>query len=190
MSTNEDKVIELDVTIKGKRPLLMHSNAEILQPKSNKIKSSEHDIEEDAKKCLYFDDNKKIAVPSLAILAAMRKAAVNLKKAGAGKKTLKDYVYSGINIDPFMIELTPQEYTTDVQVVVVNRSRIPRARSLFKNWMLQFKLTIVDTQTWDVGKVREVLDDAGKYQGLLDFRPLYGTFEVESMKTPDGLEVK
>lgn len=180
-----------DVVIKGTRNLLMHSTAGMLVPKSKKVKSSEHDPVEDAKLCLYFTEDQKIGVPAMAILSAMRKAATNLKKGGAGKKTLKDYVFSGIQIEPAMIELVPQDYTVDIQIVVVQRSRIPRARPLFKNWSVKFQIEIIDEQTWDAGTVRQVLEEAGKYQGLLDFRPLYGTFVIESMKNIEtGKEVK
>jgi hypothetical protein len=179
----------LDVVIKGTRPLLMHSTAGMLKPKSNKVKSSEHDPIEEAKDCLYLNDAKKICVPSMAVLSAMRKAATQLKKAGAGKKTLKDFVFSGLQIESDMIELPDQKYEIDIRPVVIMRSRIMRARPLFKNWELSFKVNIIDEQTWDAGMVRQVLEEAGKYQGLLDFRPLFGTFEVLSAKN-NGKEVK
>jgi len=171
----------LDVVIKGTRPLLMHSTAGMLKPKDNRVKSSEHDPIEEAKDCLYLNDAKKICVPSMAILSAMRKAAVGHKKPSAGKKTLKDFVFSGLQIEPDMIELPDQNYQVDIRPVVIQRSRIMRARPLFKNWELSFTVTLLDESTWDVGKVRQVIEDAGKYQGLLDFRPLFGTFEVVSM---------
>lgn len=179
----------LDVIIKGTRPLLMHSTAGMLKPKSNKVKSSEHDPEEEAKDCLYLNEAKKICVPSMAILSAMRKAATQLKKAGAGKKTLKDFVFSGLQIESDMIELPDQNYEVDIRPVVIQRSRIMRARPIFKNWGLTFKVTLIDEQTWDAGMVRNVIEEAGKYQGLLDFRPLFGTFEVVSVKNA-GKEVK
>lgn len=175
-----------EVEIKGTRPLLMHSTAAMLKPKSNKVKSTVHDPVEEAHDCLYFCDNGKIGVPGFALLSAMKKAAVNVKKAGAGKKTLKDYVFSGLRIEEEFIELPNQEYTIDLRPVVVQRSRIMRARPLFKDWMLKFKVSILDDQTWDAGIVRGLLEDAGKYQGLLDFRPLFGTFAVASMKNLDG----
>jgi hypothetical protein len=180
---------QLDVTIKGTRPLLMHSTAAMLKPKSNKVKSSEHDPVEEAKDCLYLNDAGKICVPSMAVLSAMRKAATQLKKAGAGKKTLRDFVFSGLRIEPEMIELPDQKYEVDIRPVVVMRSRIMRARPIFKNWMLNFTVDIVDEMTWDAGTVRQVIEEAGKYNGLLDFRPLFGTFEVVSV-TKDGKEVK
>ena len=179
----------LDVTIKGTRGLLMHSTAAMLIPKSNKVKSSEHDPVIEARQCLYLNEAGKICVPSMAVLSAMRKAATQLKKAGAGKKTLKDFVFSGLRIEPEMIELPIQEYEVDIRPVVIMRSRIMRARPLFKMWGLKFHIEIIDEQTWDAGMVRQVLEEAGKYQGLLDFRPLYGTFEIVSMKV-GGKEVK
>jgi hypothetical protein len=180
---------ELDVTIKGTRPLMMHSTAAMLKPKNNKVKSSEHDPVEEAKDCLYLNEEKKICVPSMAILSSMRKAAANLKKAGAGKKTLKDFVFSGLQIKGDMIELPDQNYEIDIRPVVVQRARIMRARPLFKNWQLSFTVNIIDEQTWDAGMVRQVITEAGKYMGLLDFRPLFGTFDVISVKK-GGKEVK
>lgn len=172
----------IDVEIKGNRDLLMNSAKQLLLPKSKKVKSSEHNIEEEAKLCLHLDEEGRIVVPSMALLSAMRKAAANLKKAGSGKKTLKDFVFSGLKVEPFVIELSPQKYEVDVQIVTIQRARVPRARPLFKNWSLEFQIVIIDEQTWDPGTVRQVLEDAGKYQGLLDFRPLYGTFQISSMK--------
>lgn len=190
MSEVADNSETFHITISGTRPLLMHSPAAMAKPKSKKIKSSEHDLEQDAKDALYLNGEGEICVPSRSILASMRKAAGNLKKAGAGKKTLKDFVYSGLVINEDLIPLPDQEYTVDVQPVVVQRARIMRARPLFKNWDLSFTLTCIDLHTWDAGNIREVLEEAGKYQGLLDFRPLYGTFAVKSMTTASGKEVK
>lgn len=180
---------EINVKIKGNKPLLQHSTYAMTLPKSKKVKSSEHNVDEEAALCLYLDGNDKMCVPFMHILAAMRKAATNLKKGGSGKKTLRDFVYSGLRISPDLIEINPQKYNVDIQIVKVGNARIPRARPLFKHWEVEFVITIVDEQTWDAGTVRQVLEEAGKYQGLGDFRPLYGTFEVTSMSI-NGKEVK
>jgi hypothetical protein len=179
----------IDVTLKGIKPLLQHSTFAMTLPKSKKVKSSEHDPIEEAALCLYLNEDKKACVPFMHILSALRKAAVNLKKGGAGKKTLKDYVFSGLKISPDLIVLDNQDYVVDIQMVRVGTARIPRARPLFKTWGVNFTITIVDEQTWDAGTVRQVLEESGKYQGIGDFRPLYGTFTVESMKV-NGKEVK
>jgi hypothetical protein len=182
-------MIEINVKIKGVKPLLQHSTFAMTLPKSKKVKSSEHDTEEEAKLCLYLNEDKKMCVPFMHILASMRKSATNLKKSGSGKKTLKDFVYSGLQVSPDLIEIFPQEYVVDIQIVKIGNARIPRARPLFKQWEIAFNINIIDEQTWDAGTVRQVLEEAGKYQGIGDFRPLYGTFEVVSMKV-NGKEVK
>lgn len=185
----ENGLTTIDVHVRGIKPLLQHSTYAMTLPKSKKVKSSEYDSEEEARLCLYKDDNGINCIPSMHFLAALKKSAVNLKKAGAGKKTLKDFVFSGLEITPEMMPLTPQEYKVDVQIVKVGTARVARSRPLFKNWEVKFQITIKDDQTWDAGTVRQVLEDAGKYQGIGDYRPLYGTFEVVDMRVGDK-EVK
>ena len=181
---------KLDVEIKGVKPLMMHSTAGMLVPKSKKVKSSEHDPEEEAKIALYLNEEGKTGVPSFAVLSSMRKAATQLKKAGAGKKTLKDFVFSGLEITPDFIVMDNQKYDIDIRPVVVQRARIMRARPVFKEWGLKFQIEIRDEQTWDAGTVRQVLEEAGKYQGLLEFRPLFGQFEVVKVINESGKEIK
>ena len=179
----------LEVTIKGIKPLLQHSTASMLVPKDKKVKSSEHDVVAEAELCLYKDASGVKCIPFMHFLSSMRKAAVNLKKGGAGKKTLKDFVYSGLQIKEQLIPLTNQKHEVDVQIVKVGPARIPRSRPRFDEWGCTFHIEMVDTQTWDAGTVRQVLEEAGQYQGIGDFRPLYGTFIVEKMIN-DGKEVK
>jgi hypothetical protein len=185
-----------NVEIKGVQPLIEHSINGMIAANENKaanrkIKSSEYDPASDARIALYHCADGKIGVPSFAILSCMRKAASQLKKKGSGKKTLKDFVFSGLRITPEMIELTPQEYEVHIRAVVIQRSRILRGFPLFKDWSIKFEIENIDEQTWDGGSIREVLSEAGKYNGLLEFRPLYGTFEVVSfIDANTGKEVK
>jgi len=43
--------------------------------------------------------------------------------------------------------------------------------------MLEFTVEILDPVVTS-SSLKEILIDAGKYNGLLDFRPLFGLFEV------------
>jgi len=176
---------KLTVTISGVRPLLMHSPQSIGSEKSSK-KSSNYDPEEEAKNGLYIGKDGVIGVPGLAVLAALRKAATEHKAKGRGRKTLKDFVYSGIQIDEELIRITPQEWEVDARPAVVQRARIMRWRPKFTDWKLTFTISIVDPSVWDPITVLNVLEDAGKFVGLLDFRPLFGTFKVESFVGESG----
>lgn len=180
----------LEITVTGTRPLLQHSTAGMKAPKNLKSKSSEHDVVAEAELCLYKDTNGLKCIPSMHFLASMRKAATSLKKPGAGgKKSLKDFVFSGLTITELLIPLSNQTHEIDIQPVKVGPARIPRARARFDTWGATFHLEIIDEQTWDPGMVRNVLEEAGKYNGIGDYRPLYGTFSVTSA-TVDGKEVK
>jgi hypothetical protein len=66
-----------------------------------------------------------------------------------------------------------------------------RWRPRFDKWELKFTISIVDPSVWNGTDIRNILEDAGKFVGLLDFRPLFGLFKVQSMiNTNTGKEVK
>lgn len=180
----------LHAKIRGTEPLLMHAPTGIGAPRSSKRVTS-YDPQAEAEAALYRDSNGTICVPNLVILAALREAAKEHKAPGKGRKTLKNFILSGLRIRPEMIEISPQTWSIDERPVVVQRSRVLRWRPRFENWSLEFDITIVDEATLSPTTVRNVLEDAGKFVGLCDFRPLFGTFEVEGLvDTTTGLEVR
>ena len=96
------------------------------------------------------------------------------------KKTYKSYVFAGILIEPENILLnTNNGWEVDLKPVVINRSRVIRARPRFDAWMLDFTVEINDPIITP-SSLKQFIVDAGKYNGLLDFRPLYGLFELLS----------
>ena len=165
--------------IRGTRPLLMNSCSSMLEEESTKPKrgKGEYKPKEEAEKLLYKEGND-IVVPSFCVLACLRKSATNFKVPGRGKKTYKDFIYSGIKIDPDNISLISEDgWVVDLRIVVINRARVPKARPKFENWELEFTIDILDPIITP-SSLKEILIDAGKYNGLLDFRPLFGLFEV------------
>lgn len=170
----------IEIKIKGTKPLLM--NAPNAIGNSDNKKKMKYIPEDEAEFVTYRNKEGKLCVPALAILSMMRKSATNFKAPGRGKKTLKDFVYSGLRIQGSdLIPLDQQEYTIDARIVVRNRARVMAWKPRFDEWSLTFVIDIVDESTWDGSMVRTILEDGGKYSGLLDFRPLYGTFEIVSV---------
>jgi len=178
----KDVIERIRVRIEGVRPLLMHS------PGAMNIKSERKGVQIDPRKeaeaSLYRDDDGKIVVPAINILAAMREAAKEYKVPGRGRKTFRDYIYAGLRITPDMIPLQvpngqdPETaWEVDIRPVVVQRSRIMRARPRFDEWALEFDIEILDPII-RASNVKEFLESAGKYIGLCDFRPLFGQFKV------------
>lgn len=182
---------ELTISLKGVRPLLMHSPNSMMVPKTNNSrKTSNYVPEDEAAAALHKDKDGTICVPAMAILGCMREAAKEHKVPGKGKKTLTKYVLSGLHIEPEMIPLTPQEYEVDARPVVVMRSRVIRWRPRFDEWSLTFRVKLIDESIFNPTLVRNVIEDAGKFVGLLDFRPYFGLFEVTSVVDDAGKEIK
>lgn len=171
------------VRIKGTRPLLMHSCANMLEESKNKTtRSKEYDPKIDAEKALYKDADGNIVVPSLCILACIKDSAKNFKVPGRGRQTFKNFVFAGIRLDPENIPLKSNNpWEIDLKPVVIGRSRIIRARPRFDNWELEFTAEIVDPVITP-DSLKQFIIDAGKYNGLLDFRPLYGLFELKTFE--------
>jgi hypothetical protein len=146
-------------------------------PASTK-KVSNYDPEKKAEAVLYRDTNENICIPGMNILGTLRDAARDHKAPGKGKRSLKQYILSGIRITPDMIPITPQDFTIDARPVVVQRNRVMRWRPKFDDWTLKFQIEIIDPGTISPTTLRNVLEDAGKFIGICDFRPLFGTFSV------------
>jgi len=173
-----------NVELQGTAPLLMHSPESLKEQKQGRD-SATPDPEIEARKSLYRDGEGSIVVPSRAIEGTMREAAKDFPVGGkGGKKSYKEYIMAGILVEPDNIPLqmadggNPEDaWKIDLQPVVVQKSRIMRARPRFDQWKLQFTLTLLDPLL-DPRTVREILEAAGKYKGLLDHRPKYGRFQV------------
>jgi hypothetical protein len=54
-----------------------------------------------------------------------------------------------------------------------------RARPRFDEWCLEFKILNLDPGLLKAEVIKKILEDAGKYYGLGDYRPEFGRFKVE-----------
>jgi len=172
--------MKINVKIKGTAPLLLHKFAteEKVSSRAKKV----YVPEEEAEKVVYRNEKGQVFIPSTHFKGAMIKSAVDFQFKG--KKTYKEYIKSGIFIEDNEIILTPQEYVVNNMPVVISRSRIMRSRPEFKDWKCEFILEIAD-EALDYRVVKEILEMAGKYKGVGDFRPEYGRFSVEEFKKLD-----
>ncbi|RLE84396.1 MAG: hypothetical protein DRJ41_03200, partial [Thermoprotei archaeon] len=58
------------------------------------------------------------------------------------------------------------------------RSRVIRHRPRFDRWALEFNMINLDPSVLRMDTLRKMLEDAGKWCGLGDYRPEYGLFRV------------
>ena len=169
------------VKIKGTSPLLFNK----FNPEGEGLKKAakaQQSAEEEAEQSVYRNAEGQIYTPSSHVLGSMVKSGVQFKMKG--RKTFKDAVNSGVLIDPEEIVHKNQEYEIDSRSVVIKstRGRIMRHRAkLPVGWELSFTIKIIDERL-TAPLVKEILENAGKYVGIGDFRPRFGRFDVIEYK--------
>lgn len=169
----------VDVTVRGTAPLLQHRFAEgdKMNDDAPIRKSGKKSYESEALNSLYLLEGGIVFQPSSHIEGAIQKAAVNFQIGGRGKKTYKDLTKSALLVSPECIRRKIQEYEIDRRAVIVNRARVMRERPMFREWELDFEIHLLDPQLKPEA-VRTILEHAGAYVGIGDYRPKFGRFSV------------
>jgi len=167
---------KIEVSIEGIAPLLQHRFPDE-ENKEGKVQKKQRVYvdKDDAEKALYRDKDGKICQPANHIVGCLLRASTAYKFEG--QKTYKDAVKGGVFIEPNMIPHKITDWVIDRQPVVIMRARIMRARPRFDKWALDFKIEIIDERI-DIPTFKDILEYAGQYIGLGDFRPRYGRFKV------------
>ncbi len=166
------------VKIRGTKPLLMHSPAGMISDKP-KLRRGEHlDPKVEAEKALYKSDDGTIGLPAYNVKACIREAGRNYKVAGR-RTTFAAMIRAAIRIEPDFVPLNHNGWEVDARSVVIQRARIVRARPKFNDWALEFRIVNLDPTVVHPDTLKRIIEDAGKYYGLGDFRPEFGLFELE-----------
>lgn len=175
-------VKQVDVTIKGTSPLLMHCYPMIEPPEG----WQKWGAAEQAEVAAYRDpDTNELYVPGTAVQRCLVGAATYSK--GKGRASLQKPVAACVFVNPERISLGVKEYAVDSRPVVMpaTKGRIIRHRPRLNEWEITFSIEY-DTALLSEEQLRRVVDDAGSRVGLLDFRPEkkgpFGRFMVTSWK--------
>ena len=182
---------KIRVTLKGLTPLLMNRlDAGSLEAKSRR-KLQQTDFKTQAEQSAYIDviDGKRqLYVPSYAVYGMIIHTA---KQYRARRIPLSNLLAGTIRIEPEKIPLGTDQYEIDVRPVVIQKSRVLKARAKVSNWTLTFTI-IYNKKFLPEGihqTLRQILEDAGVRIGLLDYRPQhmgwFGTFEVAEFKVEE-----
>ncbi len=166
------------VKVKGTAPLLMNKFSEAVEKKSTR-KKKVYVPEEEAERKTYRTEDGKLFLPSTHFKASMIKSAVDFTMTG--RKTYKDYIKSGLFILEQEIVLDQQKYEIFACPVVIQRARVMSWRPMFKEWSCAFTLDIADDMM-NAETVKDILESAGKYKAVGDYRPEHGRFEIVEFK--------
>lgn len=185
---------EYQITTEGTVALLQHryifsDEAELLSKKRSGVK----DYSQEWKKACYWNPETGLHQPGVHIEAALIKSATNFQIVGRQKKTYKDLFKGTVFVHPELIsygfgKLSPDDLlkkgSIEIHraVCVVQRSRVERLRPLIPaGWKLKFTLQLFDDQL-PRDTLKEILDYAGRFVGIGDWRPRFGRFIVTEFK--------
>jgi hypothetical protein len=167
----------ISVTIEGLAPLLHHRYPGEVPETKSKRRTGTKDWKAQAESAKYATEDGELYQPSVHIEQAMVRAASNFQIPSRGKKTYRDLIQAACVVEPDYIIHKHQDYEIDERPVRVQRARVMRYRPKLNKWALDFTITVLDEQL-PVEVVREILDHAGRFVGIGDYRPKFGRFQV------------
>lgn len=178
---------KINVTIQGTTPILFNRFRDTaIEGKSKKRTGAieESDVEDK----LYKDGTGKIQLPAVYLKNAITESAKQFKIVGKNKCTYSKIVGSSVEISPFYIDLEADKYDI-FRISAVNpmtKGRMMVSRPKFDRWTATFQIILNDEQV-DASVMNEILEHAGKYVGVGDWRPekkgMFGKFMISSYKT-------
>ena len=177
---------EFEVEIEGISPLLQHRFPIEEPAEKSKKRMGSIDYTKEVETSLYRSKDGTIFEPSSHIEGSMIKAATNFQIPGKGKKTYRDMFRAAIFVEPMEIPIEPQSFEVDIQPVVISRARVRRYRPRFDVWRLKFKIVCMEEDQLDKATIHRILEHAGRFCGLGDWRPKYGRFKIINFKVVDG----
>ncbi len=167
------------VHIKGTKHYLMNGfHQDLAKSQKRRVPTPEEDCEN----ALYRNANREIYVPSIQVWASMRNASKAFKFRG--RQTFWQVLNSSVFVEPEEIIISPQTFSQFLTGVVINRSRVMKARPRFENWSLEFRIVNTEESLTEE-TLKAILQEAGLRHGIGDWRPRFGTYEVTEWKKFD-----
>ncbi|MDR1020856.1 MAG: hypothetical protein LBL73_08865 [Synergistaceae bacterium] len=176
----------VSLTIDGTADLLFHrwSNESVAE-KSAAAKGSKAKKSDDVESYVYRDAEGRICIPGRYVVRSVVEAGRFYQDPRSSRKMAKELVQAGVICEdvmsPVLVNGEPAvdwDYL-DRQRVTIMRSAITRTRPAFtKGWQCRFTLTSILPEYISPAFLRTLVDGAGKFIGLADFRPTYGRFVV------------
>ena len=176
--------IKYSVEIKGVSPLLMNRFIPEQIVETRVRRGNANDVSVENK--LYVTKDGRPYVPSTYIRNSLIEAGKSIRIKGRGKSTYSKLLGSSLIVQPDTIVINSSTGWESFTVTAVNpttKGRMMVTRPMFKDWKLSFEAVVLDDIPEEV--FRNILDEAGRYVGIGDWRPakkgMYGKFVVTKL---------
>lgn len=186
------------VRLQGLAPMLQHNGAmsapdnpiskamKEITTKKKKVESDFLELADLEFKGGLYVENGRITIPTLLLEAMLVEGA---KGSREGQIALSSMFVENDVVFTFSGPQTPKERLADpdcrfVVGVRVQRNRVERCRPIFRDWNIQFTVSVLRANVTEA-MLKRWLENAGVYKGLGDWRPRYGRFQLTSLVKQD-----
>lgn len=170
---------KIKAKIKGISPLRHNKYHEDMKPTSTKI--SEEEKVQNAYDRSYYEESIGYYIPRHAIKACIAAigARVKVGKRSAGKELKAIMLFED---EKFPVGTDKGNvYKEPVRIPPKTGSRVMQHWIVNKEWGIEFQAVILD-DAFPAQAIKEAIEYAGLYNGLLDGRPEFGRFTLEGFE--------
>lgn len=173
------------VTVQGVADLLLHGwNIEAVAGKAAARKGSKEKKTDNIESYVYRDQKGMLCLPGDALRAAMAEAARYEQDPRSPRKSARDLVKAGlVPLAPLAsLGVKDWDYVARHRVVV-QRASVTRSRpALATGWTCGFDMLVNSPEYLTVPFLQHLAAQAGRLQGLGDYRSTYGRFSIIGFK--------
>jgi len=169
------------VTIKGVAPLLFHRwSCDDVESKSKAKKGSKEKKTDNVESYIYRNDQREICVPSEYLRMAIIKTAKFYQDPRSSRKQAEELFEAGIAGLTELCSLGKVEWDyLDRRRAGIGGRGITRTRPAFHTgWQVTIPIQCLLPEYISPEFLNEIVQAAGRFTGLGDFRPTYGRFQV------------
>lgn len=187
------------ITIKGDADLLFHRwDVEAVKQKAEAPKGSAAKKADAVETFVYRDGSNYICLPAEYLRMAIVGAAKNKQDPRSSVKSARDLFRAGVvslaelaRITTATGELTAEWDYIHRKRVMVQRRAITRHRPAFhEGWEATIEFLVTTPEYISPKLLHEVASMAGRLEGVGDFRPTYGRFQVTRFTTGFGSDLR
>lgn len=182
-----------DVTVRGVAPLLFHAwNCEAVAEKGKAAKGSKAKKEDNVESYVYRTSEGYLGIPGKNFHASLIEAGRYMQDPRSPRKSMRDLVRAAIVPLDVVASLLPETQSWDYddkQRVTVQRAGITRVRpAMREGWEVAFRMMVTLPEYVAPETFTQLVNNAGRMVGLLDFRPTYGRFTVSGLTLKNALD--
>jgi len=175
----------VEVVIRGVAPILFHRwDCAAIDAKAKAKKNSKEKKSDNLESYVYRCDDGTLGFPGINFHMAMVNAAKSKADPRSPRKSAADLCKAVLLVTPTISSFGTDKWDfEDQRRVMVQRNGVTRVRpAMSEGWTLTFRITVLDSSYIDRDFLHDLVNSAGRYVGLGDFRPQFGRFQIDAFK--------